>query len=213
MIESLSRNKFKLIVLLLLITYVVGLLGILSPYRESFLSLSFYHLFVTFILLVVSYYKLTRDTLIAMTFAFSVGIIAEWIGVHTNILFGDYSYGDNLGPKIWEVPLIIGINWALLSAVSCEMSRILVRKNYWRVILSAAIMVGMDFLIEPIAHLMDFWHWEGNSIPIFNFICWFVIALGVNLVYFRLTKETTNYFSFWIFFSLLLFFAVLNIAL
>ena len=213
MIEIIYRNKLRLIVVILLITYLVGLLGILSPYRDSFLGLTFYHLFVTFILLLLSFYKLTRDTLFAMGIAFSVGIIAEWIGVHTNILFGDYAYGDNLGPKIWEVPVIIGVNWAILSAISCEMSRIILKNKYWRVVLSAFLMVGIDFLIEPIAHLMDYWHWEGNAIPVFNFICWFGIALGVNWGYFKLTKDQPNYFSFWVFFSLLGFFLVLNLAL
>ena len=213
MLEILAKNRFKVIVSFLLITNAVGLLGILSPYQDSFLNLTFYHLAVTFGLLLLSFYKISKQMLFALAFAFSIGIIAEWIGVHTNILFGEYVYGDNLGPKIWEVPLIIGVNWALLSSISCEMSRVLVESKIGRIVLSASLMVAMDFIIEPIAHVVDFWHWDGNDIPLFNYICWFFIALGVNTVYFRLTKDKENYFSFWIFFSLLIFFLVLNIAL
>jgi bisanhydrobacterioruberin hydratase len=208
-----QRYRYSILASLLLITYGVGLFGILSPYQESFLNLTFFHLFFTFGLFLLSYYKLSFNTLKAMGFAFSIGIIAEWLGVHTNILFGNYSYGDNLGPKIWEVPVVIGINWALLSAISCEMSRILLKRRVLQIILSAILMVGIDFLIEPVAHIMDYWHWEGNVIPVFNFVCWFVIALGVNAFYFRFTENTPNYFSFGIFFALLVFFLTLNIAL
>jgi len=210
---TLYRYKYHILLSLLLITYGVGLIGILSPYKESFLNLTFFHLFFTFALFLFSYYKLTANTIKAMALAFSVGIMAEWLGVHTNILFGDYTYGDNLGPKIWEVPVIIGINWALLSAISCEMSRILLKRRVLQVFLSALIMVGIDFMIEPVAHLMDYWHWEGNVIPLFNFICWFFIALGVNWAYFKLTQNNHNYFSFGIFFAMLIFFLTLNLAL
>jgi bisanhydrobacterioruberin hydratase len=213
MITTLQKYKYHILISLLLVTYGVGLFGILSPYKESFLDLTFFHLSFTFALFLLSYYKLTADTLKAMGLAFSVGILAEWLGVHTNILFGNYTYGDNLGPKIWEVPVVIGINWALLSAISSEMSRILLKKRFFQVVLSAVIMVGIDFLIEPVAHLMDYWHWEGNVIPLFNFFCWFVIALGVNWAYFKLTSNTHNYFSFGIFFALLVFFLVLNVVL
>ncbi|GAA0874160.1 hypothetical protein GCM10009118_05680 [Wandonia haliotis] len=213
MADLLIRHRIKVMVGVLLITYSVGLVGILSPYQDSFLNLTFYHLSLTFFLLAFSFYKLNRATLLAFFVAFGTGIAVEWIGVHTSLLFGEYAYGSNLGPKLWGVPLIIGVNWALLSSISCEMSRVLVKNFYVRVFLSATLMVGIDILIEPIAHLMDFWHWEDNEIPVFNFICWFVIALGVNTIYLKLTKDNLNYFSFWVFFALVTFFVTLNLAL
>ncbi|MBK7882949.1 MAG: carotenoid biosynthesis protein [Chitinophagaceae bacterium] len=43
-----------------------------------------------------------------------IGIAVEIIGVKTGFLFGNYSYGIVLGPKIQSVPILIGINWFII---------------------------------------------------------------------------------------------------
>ena len=46
-----------------------------------------------------------------MLVCFATGIAVEIIGTATGGLFGDYQYGNVLGPSIQKVPFIIGINW------------------------------------------------------------------------------------------------------
>ena len=46
-------------------------------------------------------------------------MISEIVGVKFGIIFGDYKYGYALGYKIFEVPILIGANWAILT-VSCS---------------------------------------------------------------------------------------------
>src|SRR6478609_3641217 len=33
---------------------------------------------------------------------------------HKGLLFGEYAYGAGLGLKLWNVPLLIGLNWVML---------------------------------------------------------------------------------------------------
>ena len=49
---------------------------------------------------------------------FCIGYGVEYIGVKYGIPFGEYSYGNNLGPKLGDVPLLSGTNWALLVFVT-----------------------------------------------------------------------------------------------
>ena len=46
--------------------------------------------------------------------AFVTGIVVEVIGVNTSMLFGEYQYGAILGPRIRQVPWVIGINWFIV---------------------------------------------------------------------------------------------------
>ena len=41
-------------------------------------------------------------------------LLLEIIGAKTGLIFGSYSYGDVLGPKFFDLPLIIGLNWVIV---------------------------------------------------------------------------------------------------
>jgi putative membrane protein len=43
-------------------------------------------------------------------------------------------------------------------------------------------MVLLDLMIEPVAIRLDFWHWQGGSIPIQNYIMWFLVAMFMNWI-------------------------------
>ena len=45
---------------------------------------------------------------------FAVGVSVEIMGINTGILFGDYTYGDVLGFKLRDVPVLIGVNWFII---------------------------------------------------------------------------------------------------
>jgi putative membrane protein len=48
------------------------------------------------------------------------------LGVHTGILFGNYKYGNALGLKLNDVPILIGINWFIV-VYACGMSALQLR--------------------------------------------------------------------------------------
>ena len=199
-------------IVLLIILYGVGLSGILLPaFKPLVLPLSAYNLLISFLVLLNSY-RWKKEILLASFLVFLIGFIVEWVGVHTSLLFGTYWYGLNLGPKFFEVPLIIGINWAMLTMVCSAMSKVLTKSMLLHVVLGASLMTGMDWLMEPVAIKSDFWHWKNETIPVYNFICWFVVSLLTNWVFIKIAKPTLNKTAITLFILLTLFFTIQQVV-
>ncbi|SHI46658.1 putative membrane protein [Hymenobacter daecheongensis DSM 21074] len=116
----------------------------------------------------------------------AVGFFVEVVGIRTGRLFGVYEYGATLGVKWLGVPLIIGLNWLLLTYMTGILARYLPAPGFVRALAAAVLMVGMDLCIEPVAVHFDFWSWQFNRIPLQNFKGWFAIALILQ-VYFNRT--------------------------
>ncbi len=109
------------------------------------------------------------------------GFALEWIGVQSGLLFGDYTYGSTLQPQLLGVPIAIGFSWlGMLLASTAVVFRLvpgLVRqKPYWAALFPAVMMVIFDVFMEPAAVKLGYWHWAGDIIPFYNYVCWFGIA-------------------------------------
>jgi putative membrane protein len=105
-----------------------------------------------------------------------LGFFIEVIGVSTLLIFGHYWYGNGLGFKFLNTPLLIGVNWFFL--VYC--SAIIIDKfpvHYgFKIILAALLMLLYDIILEQVAPSIDMWHWNGNVVPLQNYFAWFIIA-------------------------------------
>ncbi len=117
------------------------------------------------------------------------GYSVEFIGVHTGFPFGSYKYLDALGPKIADIPPVIGINWLLLVITSSALASKATSVFWPRVFLAATLMTGLDFLIEPIALQYRFWEFANNLAPWNNYVAWWAISLVFCAVYQKLAKE------------------------
>jgi len=164
---------------------VSGIVGITIGYSDFFLPLTPVNLLVSFVLLLWMV-NFDPKTLLALLVPFSFGMITEYLGVNYGYIFGSYSYGANLGPKVGGVPWMIGINWALLTFIMASF----VRKSKWHFSLKAAIasgiMVLFDVLLEQLAPAFDFWEFTGGEAPLQNYVGWFGVALVVHLIYQKL---------------------------
>lgn len=108
------------------------------------------------------------------------GFFIEVVGVKTGMIFGVYHYGHSLGFRWLSVPLLIGLNWAVLLYST---SQVLVIKNtIANALFGALLMVCLDGLIEQSAAKLDFWYWRKGIIPMQNYIAWFLISFGLNLM-------------------------------
>ena len=146
-----------------------------------------------------------------MTIAFVVGFGAEAIGVNSGYLFGDYAYGTNLGPKFLGVSIVIGILWGVLALASASLVKRFVKSVGLKIILSSLLMLGIDVLMEPVAIKSGFWSWRGGNIPLYNYICWFIVALFLQWVLFKLKKAETNKVYDTLLILMVLFFSFLNL--
>ncbi len=167
-------NKYLAAVILIL--HVVGLFGLNSSLHDWFLALTPVNLLITFGVVLFSMSKAPSGLLFAMTvIAFLGGFFAEYIGVHTGLLFGDYAYGDGLGPQ-WEgIPYAIGMNWAMLVLVTRSLANSIHANKWIQPVIAATLMVILDLWIEPVAPKLDYWSFGGIA-PISNYIGWFGVA-------------------------------------
>lgn len=131
----------------------------------------------------------------------------------TGVLFGEYSYGSPLGWKVFDVPLMIGVNWFLLSFASLGIAGKLFNGAIPRVLLSAALMVLLDVLIEPVAIALDFWQWQAVDVPLQNYVMWFVAALVINGIVHSMVKQIDFKTSAYLFGAQIYFFTVLGFIL
>lgn len=82
--------------------------------------------------------------------------------------------------------------------------------RYLQIILGALLMVLFDFIMEPVAIELDFWSWENNIIPMYNYISWFVISLVTMYFCFVLFKTNKGIVK-QVFIAQMAFFLILNI--
>lgn len=194
--EWIHSHKNKILIGIIILFHLVGSVGLAIPSTKAyFLSLSSYNLLLSFLVVLIAPGLKRLRFYLFVLFVFLIGYGVEWIGVHTHFLFGNYSYGKNLGFKLSGIPLIIGINWVVLILVTHSISLKFLNHNIFTPVLAAIFMVGLDFLIEPVAIKSDYWSWYGNHIPVFNYVCWFFISLIIHFIYrkIRLTEQNTVY--------------------
>lgn len=100
----------------------------------------------------------------------------EVLGVATGIVFGAYHYGTVLGTPVLGAPPLIGFNWVVI-ILGCRTA--VSRLPLPRIALGplAGIMaVGFDWVLEPVALDLGYWAWADGTIPLQNYMAWWVIA-------------------------------------
>ena len=207
-----SKKKEKLVIGFFGIIYLVGFFGSIIPaYRTLFLSLTPLILILSFCAILFTLSRPIKPTLTFLLFSGLVGFIAELIGVNTKLLFGNYHYESNLGVKIAGVPVIIAINWAIVTIGAAHCSALLSANKLARMIIAAFLMLLFDFILEPVAIKSSFWNWEGGLIPAYNYICWFFIGLFLQIIYFSKIKHDSNKVIIALFLFMTVFFICLNL--
>lgn len=160
--------------IVLIILYLVGITGIaIESTRDFFLSLSPIHLTITLLLSTPITNKMLKP--IYLIVIGLVGYFAEVLGTNYGILFGDYTYLNNLGPKLLNVPILLMALW-LTSVYGAFSISYLLSKNKWIIsLLSAVLCTGLDILIEPLCKDLGYWKWH-HEVGINNFITWFILS-------------------------------------
>ena len=191
--------------------HISGLLGIFMGFESWFIPKTPVNLLINGILFLMAFPVRNRwSLLLFLIFAFA-GMAAEWIGVHTGWLFGEYAYGDNLGPKLYAVPLLIGLNWAVLGMICGAISKRVTDRPLLGILLGACLMTGLDMAMEPVAPLFDFWSFSSEFAPLKNYICWFGLSFGMQWAYWASGIEGNFRFSLNLLLAQLVFFVPLSL--
>ena len=120
---------------------------------------------------------------------FTIGYLLEIVGVETKLLFGDYDYnGSVLGTQLFNVPLIIGVNWFILTLGTRACANWLTKSTFLQIVTAAILMVGLDILIEPIAIKYEFWNWAQHDAPQQNYLMWLIASIVMQAI---ITKKSS----------------------
>jgi putative membrane protein len=122
----------------------------------------------------------TRRAALSLLTLSAFGLAVETIGVATGLPYGEFFYGDALGPKAFGlVPFLLPISYLplVIGAVAACWSYSLVLNYRSLVVLrSAALLTLMDGVLDPGAASLGFWVWpEGGAyygVPLSNYAGW-----------------------------------------
>lgn len=207
-------DKPGLSIIFIIIFHIVGLVGFILPeHQEFFMSFVPFHLLLMGAILLANQKEFTPKLwrgVVAITVG---GFVIEFIGVATGKIFGVYSYGATLGYKLADIPLIIGVNWfVLIFSVGAVLKKHLKHQRNLKSLIGAAILLGIDILIEPIAIKFDYWAWKDAIVPLQNFVAWFIISFVMLRAYFEMDFRKTNKVALTLLISQIVFFIILNLT-
>ena len=190
--------------------HVSGILGMLYGNSDWFISATPLNLLISFVLLLLN--SKGHKWFFPMAFiAFLVGMISEILGVQFGWIFGNYQYGEQLGYKVLGVPLMIGVNWAMLTIITGAIAHQFYENTFMRIIIGVGLMLLLDLLIEPVAPRLDFWVFEGGEAPLQNYVGWGAVALCLQFGYHFLKIKVESGFPNHLYLLQIIFFTVLLI--
>jgi bisanhydrobacterioruberin hydratase len=155
-----SNNK-RFVQTFFIIFYTVGFIGIALPFSHLlFVKLVPVALLISLIALLLfhQYAFDTRTILVLATIGLS-GYIIEVVGVNTHLVFGQYQYGRALGIKIANTPVLIGLNWLMLTYAGSSIAERMSLPVWLKIIISSLLVLIYDIILERVAPAMDMWHW------------------------------------------------------
>ena len=190
-----AKNKIFISIFIIWLFNISGILGILSSYSSWFLGYTFLNLLIYLVLIIWNLEHFSKQFLIAFSIPFFIGFLTEYLGVNYGLLFGTYSYGDNLGIKFWGVPLMICVNWGLLTIITADLSRVIHKNIIVRSFMGGVLMMILDVIIEVSAPRFDYWEFENNNVPLKNYIAWFIIGTIAHYLYNQICLKTNTKLS------------------
>jgi putative membrane protein len=211
-----------------LIIHISGLIGILlTSYKDWFLRYTFINLLLMAVLLIVTNQQKNKNFFLFLIIVCIAGFGAEVLGANTGLIFGRYTYGKVLGIKLFNVPLIIGINWFII--IYCTGMFTQAYENYMLkrinksgvsiskqltlisfIVDATFLAVLFDFILEPVAVKLGYWQCENDTIPIYNYISWMLVSALLLMVFRKLNAGKRNIFAVHLFIIQVLFFLVLR---
>lgn len=128
-----------------------------------------------------------RDILVFLALTLVVSNILENLSILTGFPFGHYTYSNYLGPKLFLVPVLIGLAYFGMGYLSWMLARLIlgITQHRWAghtvytiPLLASFLMVSWDLTFDPLASTIGHaWTWEqGGSyfgVPFSNFIGWY----------------------------------------
>lgn len=144
-----------------------------------------------------------RTALLGMVLMYAIAYVSEFLGTHTGLVFGRYSYSETaIGPLVGLVPVLLPLAYFSMGYAAYYVTRTMLRNAHRRMgggelvltsLLSAFVMTAIDIVSDPIAATLGGkWTWEDGGayfgVPIHNFYGW----LGTTFAFFLVVSWLLN---------------------
>jgi len=205
--NSLSRHKMS-VVIFFIFFYLIGFIGIAVPFSHLiFIQLVPVALLLSLIALLIFHQDPfdTRTIILFSTICLS-GYAIEVIGINTHLVFGYYQYGNALGIKIFNTPLLIGLNWLMLTYAGSAIAELINKPVWLKIIVASLVVLLYDIVLERTAPALDMWYWKSNTVPLQNYVAWFIIAVLFHSLIKLARVRTHNTLAFPVIFMQIVFF-------
>lgn len=184
-------------VLFILLVYCLDLILLILPFsRKIVINLSevFYFLISLVILSFIirtNKKKLTAFFLWTITAFFGIYLL-QVFSINNNIIFGSCWFGGTFSHQIAGVPYIISIFWIVILFSAIALASKITSINFLRILFSSIFVVILDLFLEPVAMKLDYWQWENKSVPLQNYVIWFIISIifSTFLIIFKLEPRS-----------------------
>jgi uncharacterized membrane protein len=191
-----DANQTNLAFWILLASYIASRILQIYPGHVPMLGVVALHVLLPAIFALIhgakSYGLAGILTFVAITFV--VGNIFENVGVRTGFPYGRYHFTDVMGPKLLNVPVMLGLAYAGMAYLSWTLARVILGNMHAPLVgnrvlvlplIAAAIMVAWDLSQDPVwATILRCWIWlHGGAyfgVPVTNFLGWY---LAVYFIY------------------------------
>lgn len=213
MIRKIFTEKIYSSIALIILFHIVGLIGFANePLVYLFKILVPFHLLLMLGIVLWNNTSWNKHFMQFSIFVFLFSFLTEMLGTNTGLIFGEYHYGETLGFKLWNTPLMIGVNWFLLViGVGSALSYLHLKSNILAASLGATVLTILDMFIEPIAIKFDYWFWKSIDIPIQNYLAWWALAFIFILIFRRLHFNKQNIVAVFLLLIQFVFFILLNL--
>jgi putative membrane protein len=218
--------RYQVATAIAVLFHAVGFIGIVVFKSDLILQSTPINLLLMFGLLIWTQREKNYFFWLFVLLTLAIGIGVEMIGVNTKLLFGDYSYGNVLGYKVNNVPLIVGVNWLIIIyccgvSIHTLLSKAITKvaaetatppmtlKALSVIIDGATLAVFFDWLMEPVAVRLGYWKWAGE-IPFYNYLCWFIVAVALLSIFHFCRFNKQNKFAVHLLMIQVMFFLLLK---
>ena len=123
-----------------------------------------------------------------------VGNVVENLGVVTGFPFGHYYFVNLMGPKLWHVPVLLGLAYIGMAYVSWRVAGAIVGPAGWGArgleapLVASAVMTSWDLAQDPVwATVLHGWVWRDGGrwfgVPVSNYLGWYGTVLLIYLLF------------------------------
>jgi putative membrane protein len=142
------------------------------------------------------HYRL-RGILVFAAICTVVGNFSENLSVLTGFPFGRYYFAELMGPKLFHVPVLLGLAYIGMAYVSWTLARLIVGRPFAPLagsrmvalpLAASFIMVAWDLAQDPVwGTVLHGWVWlDGGpwfGVPVSNYLGWFLIVFTIYLLF------------------------------